>query len=142
MQRVIWLTGNSGAGKTTTAQALRKRYPYIIILDGDEMRETISKDEGFSPEDRLKHNLRVARLAQLLSSQGHTVVVSVIAPFNGLREQVSAICDPLWVYIKRDNLDTPERPYEPMNRPDMIIHIPANTPEEAAGLVSLFIHER
>jgi len=75
---VVWLTGNTGAGKTTLAFGVRDYFNEktqidsplarrIIILDGDEMRATVSVDEGLSPEDRRRHNLRVARLAHLLS---------------------------------------------------------------------------
>src|SRR6185436_1892713 len=76
---IVWLTGQSGSGKTTLANAIKDELGSVVILDGNEMRESISA-EGFSPDDRHAHNLRVARLAQVLSKQA-IVVVSVIAPF-------------------------------------------------------------
>ncbi|MFC1643985.1 adenylyl-sulfate kinase [Candidatus Omnitrophota bacterium] len=99
MKKVYWLTGQSGAGKTTIARALQKEID-CIILDGDEMRESISLGAGFSREDRRAHNLRVARLARTLSWQ-KTVLVAVIAPMEGVRKEIESICDPVWIYIKR-----------------------------------------
>lgn len=75
---IVWLTGQSESGKTTLAGAIKTLFGEAVILDGDEMRESISA-EGFSREDRDAHNLRVARLAQVLSKQS-LVIVSVIAP--------------------------------------------------------------
>jgi len=71
-----------------------------VILDGDEMRESISLGAGFSREDRREHNLRVARLAKILS-QHHDVMVTVIAPMREVRREISNVCDPEWIYIKR-----------------------------------------
>lgn len=130
---VLWLTGNSGAGKSTLAFALRELFNEhvdaahplarrVIVLDGDEMRETISRDEGFSPEDRRKHNMRVARLAALLRDAGHLVIVSVIAPFESVREEVAVLCDPVWIYIQRSNLDAADRPYEPPLSPALTLN--------------------
>ena len=99
MNRIVWLTGQSGAGKTTVAEALQKEWP-CTILDGDAMRLSISLGAGFSKEDRTKHNLRVARLAKVLSEQGN-VVVSVIAPMACVRDQIGKLCDVTWVYVKR-----------------------------------------
>lgn len=129
---VVWLTGNSGAGKSTLAFGLRDEFNEqtntksplhrrIIVLDGDEMRATVSVDEGFSPEDRRRHNLRMARLANLLSDHGFVVIVSVIAPFESVRQELDVICSPLWVYIKRSNLEASDRPYQPPLTPALII---------------------
>ena len=113
---IIWFTGNSGAGKTTLAQAIQKRCPETIILDGDEMRASISLGAGFSKEAREEHNLRVARLAKVLDQQGHIILVSVIAPFQDARDKITEICDPTWVYVKRNLSFDVEKPYqEPIN---------------------------
>jgi adenylylsulfate kinase-like enzyme len=64
---IVWLTGNSGAGKTTIAHGLRMFFN-IINLDGDEMRECVSSGLSLTPEDREENNLRVARLAKVLST--------------------------------------------------------------------------
>ena len=99
MNRIIWLTGQSGAGKTTVARELQKEFD-CVILDGDEMRKSISLGAGFSREDRTEHNLRVARLAKVLAEQ-KMVIVSVIAPIAKVRKQIDDICSPDWIYIKR-----------------------------------------
>ncbi|MFA5599313.1 MAG: adenylyl-sulfate kinase [Phenylobacterium sp.] len=96
---IIWLTGQSKAGKTTIARKLQETTD-CVILDGDEMRDSISLGAGFSREDRKEHNLRVARLAKILESQ-KLVIVSVIAPMEEVRQEISEICNPTWIYIKR-----------------------------------------
>lgn len=97
---VVWFTGESGAGKTTIAKALKKEFD-AIILDGNDMRESISLGAGFSKEDRKEHNLRVARLANVLSRQ-QNVFVTVIAPMEDVRKEITGICCPLWIYVKKD----------------------------------------
>ena len=92
-KRVIWFTGNTGSGKTSIAYLLKERLN-AIVLDGDEMRQSISLGAGFSKKDREEHNLRVARLARILHEQGHNVVVSVIAPYESTRKKIAKICDP------------------------------------------------
>lgn len=108
---VVWLTGQSGSGKTTLAGAIKARLSSVVVLDGDDMRESISA-EGFSAEDRHAHNLRVARLAQVLSRQS-PVVVSVIAPFRETRGQIDQIVSPVWVLCRRSEQKSgAEFPYE------------------------------
>jgi len=129
---VIWLTGNSGAGKSTLAFGMRELFNEekmngsplhrrIVVLDGDEMRDTVSIEEGFSAEDRRKHNLRIARLANLFSEHGFLVIVSVIAPFKHVRDELNPICSPKWVHVKRSGLDVEDKPYEAPTEPDLVI---------------------
>lgn len=128
---IIWLTGNSGAGKTTLATAARKQFNEaayrgplqhrVIVLDGDEMRASISIEETLSADDRRKHNLRVARLAKVLQSQGFLVVIAVIAPFRSVRAEIDRTCAPVWVYVERSGLSSPDRPYEPPEHPAWVI---------------------
>ena len=117
-KRIIWLTGNVGAGKTSIAYLLKERLK-AIVLDGDEMRASISTDLGFSKKDRDEHNLRVARLAEVLHRQGNNVVVAVIAPLRITREKISKMIHPYWIYIKggenRDGV------YEIPKKPDITI---------------------
>ena len=108
---IIWLTGQSGSGKSTLAHELRLLIGNAVVLDGDEMRESISP-EGFSPADRHAHNLRVARLAQVLARQS-VVIVSVIAPLNETRREISQLIRPLWVYcVRRQQMTGAEYPYD------------------------------
>jgi adenylylsulfate kinase len=103
---IIWLTGQSGAGKTTIAKGLNKLLKNSIVLDGDEMRLSISQGLGFSVKDRLVNNIRIASLANVLDKYIDYVIVSVIAPTEKIRNTVTSICAPKWVFIKRD---MPER---------------------------------
>jgi hypothetical protein len=108
---IVWLTGQSGSGKTTLAEAIKTSFGNAVILDGDEMRESISA-EGFGRADRHAHNLRVARLAQVLAKQS-LVIVSVIAPFAETRSQIGKLISPLWVFCsRREQKAGSEFPYE------------------------------
>ena len=112
--RVYWLTGNSGAGKTTIAKELLGPLN-AINLDGNEMRASISLGAGFSIEERLDHNLRVARLAKELVKQ-RNVVVSVIAPMESIRDAIEKEMAPVrsrWIWIHRDMQPREDYPFEP-----------------------------
>lgn len=119
-KRVIWFTGNTGAGKTSLAYLLKKRLN-AIVLDGDEMRESISLGAGFSKKERHEHNLRVARLAKILHDQGHNVIVSVIAPYKKTRKEIRKICDPYWIYVKGGGKKGKDTPYEVPEKPGVTI---------------------
>lgn len=99
MGKTIWLTGHSTAGKSTIADALAEEIP-AVVLHGDDMRDSISLGAGFSREARREHNLRVARLAAVLSSQT-TVIVAVIAPMVKVRQEIDEICRPTWIWVRR-----------------------------------------
>ena len=84
----IWLTGLSGSGKTTIAQELVKRLNnsrHIEVMDGDEIRKGLSRDLGFSKEDRNEHNRRVIFCSKLLARNGVIVVVALISPYRETR---------------------------------------------------------
>jgi len=89
---VLWFTGLSGSGKTTTARyvesLLRERGVRAELLDGDELRETICKGLGFSREDRIENIRRIAYVAKLLAKHGVVVLVSAITPYREMREYV------------------------------------------------------
>lgn len=121
MGKILWLTGNSGAGKTTLAQEAKRRYSDIVVLDGDEMRDSISIGLGFSKKDREENNLRVARLARILASQGFLVVIAVIAPFRSTRAKIDKICSPIWIHLDRDLPEDINKPYEKPSDPDYIL---------------------
>ena len=127
---VVWLTGNTGSGKTSLAYLLKERLN-AIVLDGDEMRSSISLGAGFSKEEREEHYLRVARLAKVLVNQGHNVVVSVIAAFEDSRAKITEIVNPFWIYIRGGGFG-PDKPYEIPQNPDLIID-----PNEESLLASM-----
>ena len=87
---VLWLTGLPGSGKSTIADELEKRLfdrgVRSFVLDGDTVRQTLSEDLGFSPEDRAENVRRVARTAQLMVDAGLIVIVSLVSPFRADRE--------------------------------------------------------
>ncbi len=110
----IWLTGLSGSGKTTIAQELVKRLEnsrFIEVMDGDEIRKGLSRDLGFSKEDRNEHNKRVIFCSKLLARSGVIVIVALISPYRETRayakEQIQNTVEvfvkaPLEVCIERD----------------------------------------
>ncbi len=100
----IWLTGPSGAGKTTLARKLAEKLAgmgfRVEILDGDEMRKTLYPELGFSRGAREMHNRIVIHMAKLLSRNGVIVIVSLISPYRKVREQArKEIGDFVEVYI-------------------------------------------
>ena len=88
--KVIWLFGRPCAGKTTIdnqlAVKLKEMEYSVITLDGDEIRETINNDLGFSPEDRTENIRRSAELARVLAKKGFIIICSFVTPTNKLRE--------------------------------------------------------
>ena len=83
--RVFWITGLSGAGKTTLARALQRALPGSLLLDGDELREALGAEaRGFDAESRRQLAQSYARLAGLLARQGATVIVATISLFHEL----------------------------------------------------------
>jgi adenylylsulfate kinase len=88
---VIWFTGLSGSGKTTIAHAVEKvlldaDVP-VEILDGDVVRENLSKGLGFSKEDRDINIRRIAFVAHLLQRNGVFVITAAISPYEALRNE-------------------------------------------------------
>jgi bifunctional enzyme CysN/CysC len=86
---VVWLTGLSGAGKSTIAQALEKelfqRSMHTYVLDGDNLRHGLNSNLGFSPDDRTENIRRVSEVAKLMADAGTVVVTSFISPYRADR---------------------------------------------------------
>jgi len=93
----VWFTGLSGAGKSTIADIvvaqLRARGRYVELLDGDEVREHLSKGLGFSKEDRDTNIERIGWVASRLTRHGAAVVVAAISPYDGTRKRVRALVE-------------------------------------------------
>ena len=145
---VVWLTGLPGSGKTTIARQLepevRKLGWPVEILDGDEIRQNLSKGLGFSREDRETHLKRVTYVAKLLSRNGVAVIAAFISPYRNIREyarrettnfvEVYVKCsvegcarrDPKGLYKKASageikDLTGPQDLYEEPTEPDLVI---------------------
>ncbi|MFW9889870.1 MAG: adenylyl-sulfate kinase [Candidatus Thorarchaeota archaeon] len=153
----IWLTGLSASGKTTIAQGLLKdlrNKRHIEAMDGDEIRRGLSRDLGFSKEDRNEHNHRVIFCSKLLARNGVIVVVALISPYRETRayakEEIPNMMEvfvnaPIDVCIERDPKGLYKRalageikqftgiddPYEEPLSPDLIVETDKETPEES-----------
>ncbi len=92
---VIWLTGLSGAGKSTIARALERELfqlaMHTYVLDGDNLRHGLNANLGFSPEDRVENIRRVSEVAKLIADAGLVVITSFISPYRADRARARAI---------------------------------------------------
>jgi len=83
---VVWLTGLSGAGKSTIAGALERelfqRSMHTYVLDGDNLRHGLNSNLGFAPEDRAENIRRVSEVAKLMADAGTVVITSFISPYR------------------------------------------------------------
>lgn len=95
MGTIIWFTGLSGSGKTTIAQALKKKIEEYgksaIILDADDIRSTLNTHLGFSREDIRQNNVLIAHLAKRKSETSEFILVPIISPYREDREKVKSI---------------------------------------------------
>jgi ATP sulfurylase/adenylyl-sulfate kinase len=105
----IWMTGLSGAGKSTLARALeaalRDRQRHVEVLDGDEVRENLSKGLGFSKEDRDTNIRRIAYVAKLVSRSGGVAITAAISPYRAIRDEARAQIGPFVEVFVRCPLD-------------------------------------
>ncbi len=95
---VIWMTGISGSGKSTIANALEKKLAsmerHTFLLDGDNMRHGLNKDLGFTDADRIENIRRSGEVAKLLTDAGLIVITAFISPFRSEREMVRNMMAP------------------------------------------------
>ena len=154
---IIWLTGLSGAGKSTIAieaehQLFLKGYQ-VNVLDGDNIRFGLSADLGFSPEDRTENIRRIGEVAKLFAEAGILVITAFISPYKQDRDRIRAIAgdifhevfieadleicenrDPKGLYVKARNGEISDftgisAPYEKPKNPELII----DTGEQGIG---------
>ncbi len=161
---VVWLTGLSGAGKSTIANLVEKKLArmnrHTFLLDGDNVRHGLNKDLGFTEADRVENIRRVGEVAKLMADAGLIVVTAFISPFRAEREMVRAMLAPgefLEVHVDtplaeaelRDvkglyakaragqlkNFTGVDSPYEPPESPELRVDTTAVTADEAAELI-------
>lgn len=105
---VVWMTGLSGSGKTTTAQEVERRLVAAgipaYVLDGDKLRHGLNNDLGFSDEDRKENIRRTTEVAKLFKDAGMVTFVTLISPFEEARQAAKAAVGNgfMEVYVKAD----------------------------------------
>jgi adenylyl-sulfate kinase len=103
----LWFTGLSGSGKSTiamtVAEDLRRRGHRVEILDGDEVRENLSKGLGFSKEDRDINIRRIGFVARLLARNGVVAITAAISPYRAIRDEIRGQID----HFVEVHVDTP-----------------------------------
>jgi adenylylsulfate kinase len=159
---VLWLTGLSGAGKSTIASAvapsLAERGHRVEVLDGDEVRTNLCQGLGFSREDRDTNIARIGYVAGKLAKHGVAVVVAAISPYREARDKVrSSVADFVEVHVaapvetcaERDvkglyakalageikNFTGVSDPYEQPLEPEILLHTERETVQESVQLV-------
>jgi len=95
--KLIWLTGLSGSGKSTIANALEVKLHQLnyhtMLLDGDNVRFGLNKDLGFSDSDRVENIRRISEVAKLFIESGTIVITAFISPFRSEREYAKSILE-------------------------------------------------
>jgi adenylylsulfate kinase len=166
----LWFTGLSGAGKTTISEHLGKelaaRGSRLEILDGDIVRENLSKGLGFSKEDRDTNIRRIAFVADLLSRNGVPVITAAISPYRELRDEAREIMGERFIeaYVSasvevcaaRDVKGLYEKafageikeftgvsdPYEAPLNPELVLDTENESPEESAEKIIAYLDEK
>lgn len=164
----LWFTGLSGAGKTTIAKLveteLKSRGLNVERLDGDTVRQSLTRDLGFSKEDRDKNIERVTFVAKLLSRNGVAVLASFISPYRAVRQKVREettnfvevyVEVPLEEAINRDvkgmykkalsgeikNFTGVSDPYEEPLSPDIQVPTHMETDQESAQRIMTYLEQ-
>lgn len=169
----VWFTGLSGSGKTTLAVALERKLlergiPYIQRLDGDVVRESLTRDLGFSKEDRDENIRRVAFVASLLAANGTAVLASFVSPYREARKNARKECEtttpfvevfvdcPMEELIRRDTKGLYRKalkgeidsfsgvsdPYEPPDSPDVYLDTSRTTVEESVKTILAHLEQK
>jgi adenylylsulfate kinase len=163
----LWFTGLSGSGKTTITNLLVRellgRGTKLEVLDGDVVRENLSKGLGFSKEDRDTNIRRIAFVANLLSRNGVPVITAAISPYREIRDEARQMMDGRFIeiYVKASVEACEERdvkglyakarsgeikeftgvsdPYEEPLSPEITVETEKQTPEESARQILDFL---
>jgi len=166
----LWFTGLSGSGKSTITthlvKELRKRGSKLEVLDGDVVRENLSKGLGFSKEDRDTNIRRIAFVANLLSRNEVPVITAAISPYREIRDEARQMMGDRFVeaYVKASVEVCEERdvkglyakarsgeikeftgvsdPYEPPEDPELILDTEHQSAEESARQILTYLEER
>ena len=166
----LWFTGLSGSGKTTITthlvKELRRRGSKLEVLDGDIVRENLSKGLGFSKEDRDTNIRRIAFVADLLSRNDVPVITAAISPYREIRDEARKkmgdrfieiyaqapleVCeerDVKGLYAKAFSGEIKEftgvsDPYEAPENPEFVCHTESESPEESAEKLLAYLEER
>ncbi len=167
---IIWLTGLSGAGKSTIANALEKalfsRGVRTYLLDGDNLRHGLNQDLGFTPADRVENIRRAGEVARLMVDAGLVVICAFISPYSAERDMVRAMVGPgeffeifvdasLEVVESRDpkglyskaragmitNLTGVDAPYEKPTNPDLKVDTAVDSIEESVQKLIQLLRE-
>ena len=167
----VWFTGLSGSGKSTIAEMLfhefQARGMKTEILDGDVVRQNLSKGLGFSKEDRDTNIMRIGFVANLLTRNGVATICCPISPYKETRdanraligefievyvhatvEEIAANRDPKGLYkkalageIKEFTGVSPDAPYEVPENPEIVVDTLTQTPEESLQFVMTRLKE-
>src|SRR5882672_990967 len=154
----LWFTGLSGAGKTTISghleKELRERGSRLEILDGDIVRENLSKGLGFSKEDRDINIRRIAFVADLLSRNGVPVITAAISPYAEIRDEAHELMGDRFieVYVKGlyatafageiKGFTGVSDPYEIPENPAWVCDTENESPEESARKLLEYLESR
>lgn len=162
---VVWLTGLSGAGKSTIANLVEKRLVaagcHTYLLDGDNVRHGLNKDLGFTDADRVENIRRVAEVARLMVDAGLVVITAFISPFRVERKMARGLVSegefievfvdtPLEVAEQRDvkglyrkarlgelkHFTGIDSPYEAPDMPEIRLNTCTLSAEDAADIVT------
>jgi bifunctional enzyme CysN/CysC len=167
---VVWFTGLSGAGKSTIANHVERKLHelgrHTYLLDGDNVRQGLNRDLGFSTAERVENVRRIGEVAHLMVEAGLIILVAVISPFREQRRlardlnapgeffeifvdaplAVAEARDPKGLYRKAragllPNFTGIDAPYEPPDSPELHVDTVRTSPEDAAHAVLEMLNE-